>query len=52
MKVENIKKRDFKNGVQILKMRSLCVAAYLRCLFASIEYAPNQDLKNQAIKAL
>lgn len=38
--IENIQKRDFKIGVQNVKMRSLCIAAYLRCLFASIEYAP------------
>jgi hypothetical protein len=45
---ENIKKRDFRQapqsggiGVQNLKLRSLCIAAYLRCLFGAIEYAPN-----------
>ena len=33
-------------------MRSLCIAAYLRCLFAAIEYAPNQELKIEAIRNL
>jgi len=33
-------------------MRSLCVAAYLRCLFAAIEYAPDQAHKNEAIRYL
>jgi hypothetical protein len=33
-------------------MRSLCIAAYLRCLFAAIEYAPDQSHKNEAIRYL
>lgn len=33
-------------------MRSLCIAGYLRCLFAAIEYAPNQELKLEAIRNL
>mmetsp|Transcript_15016 Transcript_15016/g.14598 ORF Transcript_15016/g.14598 Transcript_15016/m.14598 type:complete len:112 (-) Transcript_15016:471-806(-) len=33
-------------------MRSLCVAAYLRCLYAAIEYAPDLELRNEAIKIL
>lgn len=31
-------------------MRSLCIAAYLRCLFAAIEYSPNADLRAEAIR--
>jgi hypothetical protein len=40
--VENIKKRDHRvgGGIENPKLRSLCIAAYLRCLHASIEYAP------------
>ena len=30
-----------KSGIQNLKMRSLCIAAYLRCLHAALEYAPS-----------
>ena len=33
-------------------MRALCVAAYLRCLYAAIEYAPNLELKAEAIRSL
>jgi len=48
--VENIKKRDYKiGGVQNLKLRSLCIATYLRCLHASIEYAPTESLRLEAI---
>lgn len=35
-----------------MKMRSLCVAAYLRCVFASIEYAPNLKLQTDAIRVV
>lgn len=50
---ENIKKRDSKiGGIQNSKVRSLCIAAYLRCLFAAIEYAPNEALKRDAILQL
>lgn len=34
------------------ELRSLTVAAYLRILYASIEYAPTAILRNKAIKAL
>ena len=30
-------------------LRSLTIAAYLRCLFASIEYAPSVALRKSAI---
>ena len=51
--LENIKKRDARNlGVQNVKVRALCIAAYLRCLYASIEYAPTQQLKQEAIMCL
>jgi hypothetical protein len=50
--VENISKRDQKMGVQNVKIRSLCIAAYLRCLYAAIEYAPSVELKNEAIRQL
>ena len=33
-------------------MRALCIAAYLRCLYAAIEYAPNQELKIEAVRNL
>lgn len=33
-------------------MRSLCIAAYLRCLYAAIEYAPHLEYKNDAIMQL
>jgi hypothetical protein len=33
-------------------MRSITVAAFLRCLWASIEYAPNYRLRNNAITFL
>lgn len=32
------------------KIRSLTVSAFLRCLYASIEYAPNVHLKKQTLK--
>lgn len=52
-KVENIKKRDFKmGGVQNLKLRGLCIAAYLRCLYGAIEYAPTEQLRLEAINQL
>jgi len=37
-------------GVQNNKLRSLCIAAYLRCLHAAIEYAPTRLLKQDAIE--
>ena len=30
-------------------LRSLCVAAFLRCLYASIKNAPNKEYHEQAI---
>jgi len=31
------------------EIRSLTIAAYLRCLYASIEYAPTETLRSNAI---
>ena len=50
--MENILKRDNLKGVNNLEIRSLCIAAYLRCLFASIEYAPTAKLRKDAILQL
>lgn len=50
--VENITKRDHKQGVQNIKLRSLCISAFLRCLFASIEYSPDEKLRQSAIATL
>lgn len=41
-------KRD--DGFANTRLRSLTVAAMLRCLYASIEYAPTLELKKQAIQ--
>jgi hypothetical protein len=41
--------KNFKSsrgdGFENLKLRSLSTAAYLRCIYASIEYAPSMDLR-------
>lgn len=39
-------------GIQNLEMRSLCIAAFLRCLHASLEYAPDDEMYQEAIKNL
>jgi hypothetical protein len=39
-------------GIKNLKLRSLCVAAFLRCLHAAIEYAPRADYQRSAIAVL
>ena len=33
-------------------MRVLCIASYLRCLFAAIEYAPTEEMKESAIEQI
>ena len=38
--------------IQSLKLRSLCIAAYLRCLYGAIEYAPKEQLRAEAIQSL
>lgn len=39
-----------KDGFGNKELRILTIAAYLRCLLATIEYAPTNELKNDAIK--
>ncbi len=31
-------------------MRSLCIAAYLRCLYAAIEWSPDPQFRDDAIR--
>jgi len=50
--IENIAKKDFYKGVENLKIRSLCIAAFLRCLHAAIEYAPDSEMSSRAIEQL
>ena len=45
----NPKDRRF-DGFLNKDLRSLTIAAYLRCLFASIEYAPSVSLRKSAIQ--
>jgi hypothetical protein len=45
------KKKD-KMGIGNYKLRWLCTAAFLRCLHAAIDYAPNVELRGQAISKL
>ena len=48
-----LSKRDAENsGIQNLEMRSLCIAAFLRCLFNSLEYAPDGEFYAAAIENL
>ena len=48
---QKLNKRDAANsGIQNLEMRSLCIAAFLRCLFNSLEYAPDGDFYQAAIE--
>ena len=37
------------DGFLNFKFRSLTIAAYLRCLYAAIEYSPSYNLKQYAI---
>ena len=39
-----------KVGIQNGELRSLCISAYLRCLLASIESAPDTNIFENAIK--
>ena len=39
-----------KDGFRNRELRILTIAAYLRCLLATIEYAPTNELKQDAIK--
>ena len=38
------------DGFQNRELRSLTIAAYLRCLYGAIEFAPTIDLRNHAIQ--
>jgi hypothetical protein len=38
------------DGFQNKKLRSLSITAFLRCVYASIEFAPIMDLRISAIK--
>ena len=38
------------DGILNKKIRCLTISAFLRCLYASIEYAPNVHLKRQTLK--
>ena len=38
--------------IQSLKLRSLCIAAYLRCLYGALEYAPKEQLRAEAMQSL
>ena len=38
------------DGFQNQRLRTLTIAAFLRCLYGSIEYAPSIDLRNHAIQ--
>jgi hypothetical protein len=50
---QKLSKRETSNsGIQNLEMRSLCVAAFLRCLHASLEYAPDDEMYQAAIRNL
>ena len=50
---QKLNKRDIANsGIQNLEMRSLCIAAFLRCLFNSLEYAPDGEFYKNAIENL
>lgn len=43
------KKEQRGDGFLNKAIRSMTIAAYLRCLYASVEYAPNVELRKQAI---
>jgi len=48
----SIMKRDNMTGPQNPELRVLCIAAYLRCLYAAIEYAPTEEMKESAIEQI
>ena len=35
-----------------MKLRSLSIAAYLRCLYGAIEFAPKESLRAEAIQSI
>ena len=46
------RKEHRNDGVQNEEIRALTIAAYLRCLYAAIEYAPTKNLRQFAIEAI
>ena len=43
-------KQARSDGFLNLEMRSLTIASFLRCLYASIEFSPNYELRQEVIK--
>lgn len=48
--MHNILKEKRKDGFINNKIRNLTIAAFLRCLYSAIEYAPSVDLRRRAIE--
>ena len=46
------KRKQAEYNIENDKVRALCIAAFLRCLHAAIEYAPNDKLQAEAIREL
>jgi hypothetical protein len=46
------KQKNNASMIQSLKLRSLSVAAYLRCLYGAIEFAPKESLRAEAIQCI
>ncbi len=50
---ENQSMKEYReDGFQNRELRSLSVAAFLRCLYALIEFSPTIHLKTKAIKKI
>ena len=48
-----LKSRDFaRMGIQNPELRSLCISSFLRCLYASIDAAPDGEYQRTAIENL
>lgn len=48
--MHNILKEKRNDGFINKELRSLTIAAFLRCLYSAIEYAPSVDLRRRAIE--